>query len=155
MTSPFDPTTFAQMTFNKKASTESFPVPVGEHVCVIEKSEVKAWASKEDPSKNGLKVEFTLVVEDAEKKVQEATGREKNTLRYEIMLDLLPQDAGGGLDFGKGKNVRLGRLQEAAGIQDGQPWSFDTFVGRRVVAKVKHEPYKEQLLANVESVRAA
>lgn len=152
MTSPFDPTVYSQMTFNQKASTESFPVPVGEHVCTIEKTELAAWENK-DKTNGGLKVQFTLVCEDSDKAIFNVTGRDKNTLRYEFILDMT--EDGKGLDFGKGKNIRLGRLQEAVGIAEGQPWSFDSFTGRRLIAKVKHEPYKEMLLAQVESVRAA
>lgn len=152
MTSPFDPTVYSQMTFSQKASTESFPVPVGEHVCTIKEAKLSAW-EKKDKSAGGLKVTFALECEDADGSIKEVTGRDKASLRYEFILDMT--EDGNGLDFGKGKNIRLGRIQEAVGIADGQPWSFDSFAGRRLIAKVKHEPYNEQLMAAVESVRAA
>lgn len=152
MTSPFDPTIYSQMTFNQNASTESFPVPVGEHTCIIDKTELKAWENK-DKTNGGLKVTFTLSAEDSDGKIKETTGRDKNTLRYEFILDM--NEDGKGLDFGKGRNLRLGRLQEAVGIAPGQPWSFDSFTGRRLIAKVKHVPWNEALLAEVESVRGA
>lgn len=151
-TSPFDPTLFKQMTFTQKAGTEFFPIPVGEHVCTITKSEPEQWANN-DRSKSGLKLVLELTCEDADKNIQEYTGREKNTLKYEVMLDL--GEDGRSLDFGKGKNVRLGRLQEACGFAEGQPWSFDTFQGQRLIAKVVHAPYKDGIIANVDAVRAA
>lgn len=151
MTSPFDPSVYTQMTFNQTASTETFPVPVGDHIFTIEKTTLAAWAKK-DNSDGGLKVVFQLTTEDADKAIEQVTGREKNSVKYEFILDMTEDKKG--IDFGKGKNVRLGRLQEAVGIQPGQPWSFDSFTGHRVIGKVKHVPWNEGLVAEVESVRA-
>lgn len=149
--SVFDAQTFAQMTFTDANSTESTPIPVGEWVFQIEKAEVKTWQKREDPSVAGLKLLLTLSNEDPA--ITAITGRKTNKLIYELMLDLT--DAGG-LDFGKGMNIRLGRLREAVGLnKPGQPFSFDMLIGRAVKASVKHEIWKETLQARCDSVAAA
>lgn len=143
MTSVFDPTSFQQMTFTETNSTESVPIPVGEWPGEIAKTEIKAWQSKNDPSKAGLKVEMAVAIDDPA--VAAVTGREKNTVRFEFMLDLTPE---GGLDFGKGANVTLGRARSAVGLNTpGAPFSFDMFTGRRCKVAVKHEEYQGRLIA--------
>jgi hypothetical protein len=148
MSSVFDPKTFASMTFTDSNSTESVPVPVGEWPATIDKQEIVAWAKKDDPSKSGLKLNLSLAIDDPA--VAQLTGRPKNLVRYELMLDLTPE---GGLDFGKGMNVRLGRLREALGLnKPGQPFSFDMLVGHALKASIKHEEYKGQLTAQCSGV---
>lgn len=148
MTSPFDPQTFAQMTFNESNSTESTPIPVGEWPFTITKQEITRWQKKDDPSVAGLKCTLTLETDDAA--VVGVTGRPKNLLRHEMMLDLTPE---GGLDFGKGMNVALGRAREACGLnKPGQPFGFDMFIGHNVKAGVKHEVYQDKLQARCTGV---
>lgn len=148
MSSPFDPKTFETMTFTGANSTESVPIPVGEWPMEIEKKEVTAWAKKDDPSINGLKLTLTLKTE--EPKIVEITGRPVNKARFEIMLDLTPE---GGLDMGKGMNVQLGRLRAAVGLnRPDVPFAFDMLVGRTVLASIKHEEYQGKLQARVSAV---
>lgn len=144
----FDPKTFESMTFQESNSTESTPCPVGEWPFTITKRAVTPWQSKQDSSKAGLKLTLSLETEDAA--VTGVTGRPKNVLQYEIMLDLTPE---GGLDFGKGMNVNLGRARAACGLNNpGAPFSFDMFLGHTVKAAVRHESYQERLLAKVSGI---
>lgn len=148
--SVFDPKTFAQMTFSDANSTESTPVPVGEWPATIEKSEITQWQARDDPSKAGLKLTLALAITDPA--VAMVTGRPKNVVRHEVMLDLTPE---GGLDFGKGMNVRLGKLRSSVGLnKPGQPFSFDMLVGHEVKAMIKHGIYKDQPVANCDAVAA-
>lgn len=150
--SVFDPATFAQMTFNDSNSTESAPIPVGKRRFMIEKAEITSWQKKDNPNESGLKCTLMLKNEgDAE--VEEITGRKVNKARYEIMLDITPE---GGLDFGKGMNVRLGRAREAVGLnRPGHPFSFDMFVGHEVVGDVTHEPYNGTLQVRIKEIAKA
>lgn len=149
--SVFDPNTFAQMTFTESNSTESTPVPVGEWSGLITKCEISSWQSKNDPTKAGLK--YTLLIEIEDPAVAGVTGRPKNTVRVERMLDLTPE---GGLDFSKGMNVNLGRDRAAVGLNTpGQPFAFDMFAGRPCKVAVKHEEYQGRLLARGTGIAAA
>lgn len=132
--SMFDPKTFAQMTFSEANSTESVPVPVGEYPATVDSYEIKEWKKKDDPSQGGLKIAVSWSVDD--ESVKAFLGRPKVLVRQEFLLDLTDENM---LDFGKGKNVTLGRLREAINLnQAGQPWSFDMFVGRQAKVAVKH-----------------
>lgn len=145
--SVFDPKTFGQMTFTETNSTVSVPIPAEEWPFEIKKAEITAWQAK-DNSSAGLKCILQLETTDA--KVVEITGRAKNSVRYEMMLDLTPE---GGLDFGKGMNVRLGKAREACGLnKPGQPFAFDMFVGHMVKAKVSHREYLGELQAEARAI---
>lgn len=132
----FDANTFGQMSFTESNSTESVPVPVGEWPATIGDKKIDTWAAK-DGSSSGLKMYVYWDIEDPA--VREVTGREKSRVRQEFMFDLV--EGTGALDFGKGKNVRLGRLREATGLNTpGQAFSFDMLVGRMAKVNVKHRP---------------
>ena len=145
--SVFDPKTFGQMTFTETNSTVYVPIPAEEWPFEIKKSDISSWQSK-DSSSAGLKC--VLLLETTDAKVVEVTGREKNAVRYEIMLDLTPE---GGLDFGKGMNVKLGKAREACGLnKPGQPFAFDMFIGHTVKAKIAHRAYEGNLQADCKAI---
>lgn len=146
--SVFDPKSFAQMTFVDANSTEFVPIPAGEHLFTITKSEITSWQKKDDPTQGGLKSVLTMETED--EAVTAVTGRPKSVLKHEMMLDLTPE---GGLDMGKGMNVNLGRAREACGLnKPGAPFGFDMFVGHQVKAQVGHEIYQERPQARCKGI---
>lgn len=132
--SVFDPKIFQSMTFTGANSTESVPIPEGEWPFEFKKVELATWANK-DKTNEGLKL--VLNAETEAEEVAKVTGRPKNSLRVEIMLDLTEDKTG--LDFGKGMNVQLGRAREACGINKaGEPFTWDMFVGRQAKIAVSH-----------------
>ena len=72
------------------------------------------------------------------------------TVRQTIWLDLTES---GSLDFGKGRNVGLGRLRDALGQNEtGKPWQPGMMVGGVAKIKVTHSIDKrdnETIQANV------
>lgn len=147
----FDAQAFMQATFEGANDTISIPVPAGEHPAVAEKVDLVAWQGKADPTKGGLKL--NILWEIASDDVREITGRSKNVVRQDIMLDLTPD---GRLDMGKGMNVRLGRLREAVGLnRPGEPFSFAMIQGQFATVSVKHELYEGAIQAKVDGVLAA
>lgn len=148
--SAFDPKTFESMTFTDANSTESYPIPVGEWPFLITKREVKAWQKKDDPSVAGLKLVLQMECTDAA--VEAVTGRPKNTLYHDIMLDLTED---GMLDVGKGMNVNLGQARAACGLNEaGQPFAFDMFMGHTVKCQIKHNVYLGKPQANISGIAA-
>jgi hypothetical protein len=146
--SQYDPQTFATMTFVGANSTSAEVLPVGEYPATIEKHNITSWQKRDDPSIGGLKVTFTLKA--SHPTLEAKLGRTSSFVDYEVMLDLTPE---GGLDMGKGKNVKLGKLREAIGLNDpSRPFSFDMTIGHSLVATVKHEEYKGNLYAKVSGV---
>lgn len=150
--STFDPQSFLDATVDSSMDTKLIPVPIGEYGGTIEDIEIKTWQSKDDPSKSGIKLECKVLLDDAGGVISEATGREKNYVSHQVMLDTLP---GGGLDVSKGKNVGLGRLREAVDLnRPGEPFSFRMLQGRRAKYAIKHRPYNGDLFADVGAVTA-
>lgn len=130
----FDPNQFAEMTVSEANSTVSIPVPAGEYLAVAEKVEIRQWTSTKDPSKAGLTCDITWNIDDPN--VKALLERDKVTVKQGIMLDLTDS---GGLDMGKGKNVGLGRLREAVGLNAaGQVFGFKMIEGRIARVSVSH-----------------
>lgn len=144
----FNPDQFLDMQVTEANDTKLTPVPVGEYVAVIEDVKCRQWQSKQDPSKSGLTLDITWSIDDPA--VKELLGRDKVTVRQGVMLDLTES---GGLDMGKGRNVGLGRLREAVGLNTpGQPFSFSMLVGRVAKVSVSHRIDGDNIYAEVKGV---
>jgi hypothetical protein len=152
----FDPNSFLDLQVVGSNDTKLVPIPIGEYPAVTGDVEIVPWQSKDDSTKSGLKAVIQLHIDSSATTplgdtVQGATGRDKNIVRYEAMLDLLPD--GKGLDMGKGKNVTLGRLREAINLNDpNTPFSFRQIPGRPLKVMVSHREYKGDLFAEVKAV---
>jgi len=128
----FDPASLFEQTTTEVNDTKIIPIPEGEYLAVIEKAETATWQSR-DGTKSGIRLDVHYLIDDEAAKA--ATGREKLSVRQGIMLDLT--EDGRGLDMGKGKNVGLGRLREATGLNvPGQPFAMAMIPGRLVKIKV-------------------
>lgn len=144
----FDPNTFLNTIYEEANDTKITPCPVGEYLAVASKVEPKSWASR-DGSKSGVKLEILWEIDDAN--VKQLLGRDKVTSRQNIMLDL--NEAGTGLDLGKGKNVGLGRLREALDLNTpGQSFAFSMIEGRLAKVMVSHRVDGEDIYDEVKKV---
>jgi hypothetical protein len=132
--SMFDATQFLNATFNEANATSLPPVSAGEHIVLIDAApEFKTFAiTRGDRAGQDLnKVSFPLRV------VAPGQADDGRQLRFDAILDLTPQ---GGLDFSKDKNISLGRIRTACGLNvAGQPFGFGMFVGKQLRAVVTHE----------------
>lgn len=127
----FDVSAFMNAQFEGENDTKLIPCPVGEYQGTIRDVKIEPWASQ-DGTKNGLKM--TSRVEITDEAVTNVTQRKPTNVRYDFILELTPE---GGLDMGRGKNVRLGQLREATGLNSkGQPFGFPMLEGRMVQVKV-------------------
>lgn len=123
----FDPESFLGTQTKESNSTVMIPVPEGEYNAVV-----VSVAARQINDKVILDVVWKI--DSAE--VAAATGREENSVRQSIFLDMT---SNGGLDFSKGKNVGLGRLREALGQnKDGKPWSPRNMEGQVARVLVTH-----------------
>ena len=143
----FSPEQFMDVQVEGASSTEFVPVPVGEYTAVSSDPEIVAWSSK-DGSKNGLKLSLKWDIDDPA--VKQLLERDKVTVKQDIMLDLTET---GGLDMGKGKNVNLGRLREACGLNvPGQPFSFRMLGGQIAKVRVEHRIVDGAPFAEIKAV---
>lgn len=144
----FDPNQFLDMQVTEANSTSSTPCPVGEYMAIIDEVKPRQWQKKDDPSKSGLALDLIWNVDDAN--VKALLERDKVVVKQGIMLDLTDS---GSIDMGKGKNVSLGRLREALGLNTpGQAFSFSMLKGRVAKVQVSHRVDGDQIFAEVKAV---
>lgn len=139
----FDPDQFSQMPVEEANATVFIPVDEGEYPAVIEKKEFRTI------EKSGQVVlDISWNLDDAAQK--ERTGREKLQVRQSIFIDRTPQ---GSLDMGAGKNVGLGRLREALGLNvPGQAFTFSMLEGKAARVKTKNRKVDEDVFTDVKGV---
>lgn len=144
----FSPDQFLDMPIEGSNDTKVVPVPIGEYTAIADDVKVRQWQAKDDPSKSGLALDITWIIDDAG--LRDLLGREKVTCKQGIMLDLTES---GGIDMGKGRNIGLGRLREALGLNDpGQPFAFSMIPGRMAKVSIKHRVHEEDVFAEVKGV---
>lgn len=147
--SVFDADSFAQTDYAESNDTELIPIDDGEYVAVAKKKDLRLVETKQGEQ---VVLDVTWSIDDPAQK--EKTGRDNLTVRQGIFLD---RTESGSLDFGKGKNVGLGKLREAIGLnQPGQPFNFTMIEGRPAIIKVTSRKDKDsdQIFNDVKGVRA-
>jgi hypothetical protein len=139
MASIFDPAMYMDSQTTDQGSTERvYLTPTKLFMAVIEKAETRKWVKKDDPSVQGLALDVTFNIDDADEKAR--LGRTKLTVTQGLMIDLTDSTPPA-IDYSKGKNVDLNRLRDAVGLNTpGQPFSFRMLVGRPVRVMVSHKP---------------
>jgi hypothetical protein len=126
--SAFNPDTFLNTETDSANSSTYTPVPEGEFNASIKAIKPRVLTD----GRAVLDVTWTVDDEIA----RNETGMADPMVRQTLWLDTTES---GGLDFGKGKNVGLGRLREAVGQnQAGKPWAPGMLVGQVAKVKVGH-----------------
>lgn len=149
MSNQFDPQAFLDASITEANDTKVIPVPQGEYLGVIEKVTPRTWQSK-DGTQSGIAVDIIWLIEDAD--VKAFLGRDDVKVKQGLMLDTTPN---GTLDTSKGKNISLGRLREAVGLnKPGQTFSFQNLPGLSAKVNVKHRLVDEDTFAEVKGVTA-
>lgn len=143
----FDPSTFLDVSLNEANSTVRNLVKEGEYPAIVDKVDVRPWTSK-DQTQNGLAVDMLWSIQDEAMKAE--FGQDKILVKQGIMLDL---NSAGGIDTGKGKNVPLGKLREALGLNvAGKPFSFRMLEGQMGKVLVKHRVVEGEVFADIKGV---
>lgn len=146
----FDPNSFLQDTVTGANDTKYIPVPQGEYPAIIKSVAARQMDKKDKPGEKMTVADVVYEIDDAT--VKEVTGLDNPTVRQSLFLDLTPQ---GKLDMSKGKNINLGKLREALGLNDpNKPFSFGDLPGRAAIISVEHTPGKNEgeVYANVGKV---
>ena len=143
--STFNPDTFLNIEVSSANATAYVPVAEGEFTGSIKKIAPRVLTD------GRAVLDVTWAVDDETTRLE--TGMAEPTVRQTIWLDL---NESGSLDFGKGRNVSLGRLRDALGQNEtGKPWQPGMMVGGVAKIKVTHSIDKrdnETIQAGVVSV---
>jgi hypothetical protein len=145
-----DPQAFLDQTIQGANSTTRIPIPVGDYPCIIKDIAYRTIERKDQPGAMSHVLDVVYAIDDAN--VREVTGLPQPTVRQTCWLDLTDE---GKLDMSKGKNVDLGRLREALGLNDPSvPFSFNQLKGQACFVKVVQNPSKDgkETYANVDRV---
>lgn len=127
MSTNINPDTFSNLVVTEAMDTVIVQVPAGDRPMYIKAQKLRQQGEY-------WLMDLTCVVTDQES--IEATGKDEPTVRGSIFIDFTPE---GGLDFGKGKNVQLGKLRDAVDQnQKGKPWSPGKLVGASFIGNVSH-----------------
>lgn len=149
----FDADSFLNSAVSGSNSTKIIPCPQGEFFAVIDKLAARQTQSQ-DGTQTRVILDVSWLVEDDG--ARQATGREQVNVKQGIFLDL---DSSGGVDMSEGKNVQLGRLREALGLNTpGEAFTFNMLPGRTAKILVSHRPDPkdaENVFADVKAVTAA
>lgn len=131
--SVFDPTAFLSQTVDAAMDTSLPQVVPGEYQAVIDKIDFKSFDIR-NGERAGEKLHKLIAVCKLVAPGQESDGR---TVSKDCILDIT---ANGQLDTGKGKNIDLGVLRAATGLNvPGQPFAPSMLVGRMVKVLVEQE----------------
>jgi hypothetical protein len=131
----FNPDTFLDEDAGGPLSTERVLIPIDTYKnCYIETVKPVEGIIKdgERAGEPWAKMNFVWVIDDQE--VKDKLDRQRVVVTQGIMLEL---DATGSLDEGKGKNVRLGKLRAALGINSGKVRWRD-FIGVPATISIGH-----------------
>lgn len=148
----FDATAFVNTVYQDAASTEMINVPEGQYVGSITKLNPR---SVQIDGEDRVVVDVTFEIQDMDGAVAAATGRDKNTVRMGLFLDMTGSGNDQRLDLSRGRNVALGRLRDALGQNDpGKPWNFNNLIGGVCRIDVSHSIDGDKTYANVKKVAA-
>jgi hypothetical protein len=130
----FNPEQFLNATIDTALDTSVVPCPEGEYLAMISGDPDFRSVARKDGSGD---IAILVIKWDIQSEIAKAaTSRNPLIVRQEIMMDTTE---GGGLDLGKGKNIGLGRLREAVGMNvPGKPFSFRDLPGKMATVKVTH-----------------
>jgi len=144
MTTSFNADAFMATEVEIELETEFTPIPEAEYQAVIK--EIKPGTTP----KGSTFMEVIWIVDDAS--VRELLGMDEPTTKQTVWLDFTEA---GALEFGKNKNVQLGRLRDALGQNTGAPWKPTNLLGQVATVDIKHRlGEKGGVFAEVRSVRA-
>jgi hypothetical protein len=154
MSTVFDVDAFLNEIVTEADQTDFTPLPVGEYQALIDRIEVKEGTANDNPARSWRSLNVFWKVDLAGSPIAELMGREEVTVIQTIFLDF---DTQGRLAKGVNKNVGLGRLRKALGLNTpGAPFSFNMLQGRMGTITVTHRADKRtgQPQVQVQSVAA-
>lgn len=137
--SAFDPAIFEQAITESESSSSLLPIPAGEYNAIIEDYKFNQGVSKKN-NENYVSMLITYSIIDDTGELARAIARPPK-VSHTYFVDT---NASGAFDFGQGKNVWLGKIRNAVGMNaPGQSFSFSMLKGQALRIVVSTEPSKD------------
>lgn len=144
--SAFDPNAFLTQEVEGSNSTKLIPIDDGEYNAQVKKLTSRLLEIDGEPR---IVVDVTWEILDEE--VKSKTKMDHPQCRQGIFLDMLP---GGSIDMGEGKNVTLGKLRDAVGMNKKGRFSFAQLTGAMAKIRTKQSvDKKDPDLINVNVIK--
>ena len=145
----FDASQFLGTNFNEVLDTKRTPTPVGEYIGQIGTGEKDMeLKSGEKDGKPWAQLVLRVYLADPSGAIKAATGSEKPMVIYNPFIDLTES---GAFDSSKGKNIRIGKLLEAAGkLKPG--WKITDLKGATIKVKIGHRTHEGETYDEVQAV---
>lgn len=126
---PFNADAFLNAPVSASLSTSVKACPEGEFRFMIDDGD-RALTFREAQSKKTGEAFFTaeILCSCLDDGVKQALGRDKVLVPIKMFLDMTPD--GLALDTSEGKNVKLGKLRDTLGQNDGSPWNWAMLKGK-------------------------
>lgn len=149
MSSLFDPQQFLDVEVEGEMSTRHVPTPLGRYEMQIDglPKLKKVIPGPGDDYETFVTFECDVIIsgdalDQTGRKISETTSKDKNFARLKGNLDFT---SGGTLDLAPGKNVDLGRIRAATGLNQPPPFKFklSMLMGVRFSGEVVHKPDKK------------
>ena len=133
----FNAESFLQQSVTGALDTAFPTIPAGEYPAIVKKIEARQMQNTKEPEKGDFTVlDIHWGIDDAAAKAE--TGLDEPTCRQSLFLDL---DENGQLDVSPKKNIGLGRLREALGLNNpDKPFSFGDLMNQPALVRVEHKP---------------
>lgn len=130
----FNAEAFLNTPMTGQLDTKVEPCPPGEYRAQFKGHQFRSFTAESGETFNVMEVTWEILDEGVKATLQ----RDSVTSRQSIFLDVTEQ---GTLDLGKQKNIGLGQLLDAFGLNTGKPWTLAQLVGNMALVKV--EPDKK------------
>lgn len=143
---PFDASAFLDLPVDTPMVKRP-PLPATDYIATVKQVDARQWTSKDKVDeatgrlKSGIAYDVTLTLEVPEA-TRLALGLTNPTLELKdgIMLEMTPD--GKGIDFAPGKNNQLRRYREALDMnKPGDVFRARDMAGKMLLVKIKHEEY--------------
>ena len=145
----FNADDFLGTSFTEVLETRRTPTPIGEYVGQIGMGEKDmSLNTGEKDGKKWAQLSLRIYLTDPSGAIKAVTGSDKPMVIHNVFLDL---NDSGGFDASKGKNLRVGKLLEAAGkLKPG--WKLTDLKGATIKVSIGHRVHEGETFDEVKAV---
>jgi hypothetical protein len=133
--SVFDASSFMQNIVKAELATRFPVIPEGEYLAQVKKIDMRQVDFKKVEG-SGIAIELQWEIMDDG--VREATKMDHPFCRQSWLLDLVKDSDPPQLDLAEGRNIRLGQLLAACGLNSKKGWSIGMILNQTCGVRVKH-----------------